>query len=48
MSKSTVSRVARAIQEEFDAWRKRDLSKDPVLYLFLDAIYLLARQGERR
>lgn len=45
MSKSTVSRVARVIQEEFDAWRKRDLSKDPVLYLFLDAIYLPARQG---
>jgi len=35
MSKSTVSRVARAIQEEFDAWRKRDLSKDPVLYLLI-------------
>lgn len=48
MSKSTVSRVARAIQEEFDDWRKRDLSKDPVLYLFLDAIYLPARQGESR
>jgi transposase-like protein len=47
MSKSTVSRVAKTLQEEFDNWRKRDLSKDPVIYLFLDAVYLPARQGDR-
>lgn len=47
LSKSTVSRVAKSLQDEFDTWRKRDLSADPVIYLFLDAIYLKARQGER-
>lgn len=47
MSKSTVSRVAKSLQADFDAWRKRDLSGDPVLYLFLDAIWLKVRQGER-
>lgn len=38
MSKSTVSRVARSLQADFEAWRKRDLSADPVLYLFLDGV----------
>lgn len=47
MSKSTVSRVARSLQADFDAWRQRDLSADPVLYLFLDAVWLKVRQGER-
>ncbi|MBI3779542.1 MAG: transposase, partial [candidate division NC10 bacterium] len=30
---------------EFDAWRGRDLAALPVLYLFLDAIFLPLRQG---
>jgi len=47
LSKSTVSRVAQSLQAEYDAWRKRDLSADRVLYLLLDAIWLKTRQGER-
>jgi len=48
MSKSTVSRVSKSLQQDFDTWRQRDLSTDPVIYLFLDAIYLKARQGEHK
>lgn len=47
MSKSTASRIAKSLEAEFWAWRKRDLSGDPVIYLFLDAVYLKTRQGER-
>jgi len=47
ISKSTVSRIAKNLQAEFDAWRTRDLGADPVLYLFLDAVFLKTRQGER-
>jgi transposase-like protein len=46
VSRSTVSRISKSLQQEFDTWRKRDLSQDPVIYLFLDAIYLKTRQGE--
>lgn len=48
MSKSTASRIAKSLEAEFWAWRKRDLSSDPVIYLFLDAVYLKTRQGEKR
>jgi transposase-like protein len=44
-SKSTVSRVCQALVQEFEAWKNRDLSDYPILYLFLDAIYLALRQG---
>ena len=36
MSKSTVSRVCEAIKDEFDTWRKRDLSDVALEYLYLD------------
>ena len=45
LSKSSVSRITRCLQKDFDIWRKRDLSGLKVLYLFLDAIYLPLRQG---
>lgn len=45
LSRSGVSRVASQLQADFDAWRKRDLSGLRVVYLFLDAIYLVLRQG---
>jgi transposase-like protein len=47
LSRSSVSRVTRHLQKDFDTWRKRDLSGLKVLYLFLDAVYLALRQGTR-
>jgi transposase-like protein len=38
ITKSTVSRVAKRVREEFAEWKKRDLSELKVVYLFLDAI----------
>lgn len=45
LSKSTVSRVTQALQQDFDTWRHRDLSELPIVYLFLDGQYHAARQG---
>jgi len=45
LSRSSVSRITRRLQQDFDTWRKRDLSELRILYLFLDAIYLPLRQG---
>jgi putative transposase len=47
LSRSSVSRVTRHLQKDFDTWRKRDLSGLKVLYLFLDAVYLAMRQGAK-
>lgn len=45
LSKSTVSRIAQQLNQDFEAWRKRDLSDLNVVYLFLDGQYHAARQG---
>src|SRR5438094_5293293 len=45
MSKSTVSRVTQQLNQDFESWRRRDLSDLPVVYLFLDGQYHAARQG---
>jgi len=45
LSKSTVSRVTQHLNQEFETWRRRDLSELPVVYLFLDGQYHAARQG---
>ena len=45
LSKSAVSRLTKTLDAEFDAWRGRDLTALPVVYLFLDAIFLPLRQG---
>src|ERR687891_2537127 len=45
MSKSTVSRVTQQLNQEFETWRRRDLSDLPVVYVFLDGQYHAARQG---
>src|ERR1700736_6094235 len=45
LSKSTVSRVTQQLNQDFDTWRRRDLSELPVVYLFLDGQYHAARQG---
>lgn len=45
LSKSTVSRVTQQLNQDFDTWRRRDLSDLPIVYLFLDGQYHAARQG---
>ena len=45
VSKSTVSRITQRLNQDFEAWRQRDLSELPVVYLFLDGQYHAARQG---
>jgi putative transposase len=45
LSKSTVSRVTQQLNQDFETWRRRDLSELPVVYLFLDGQYHAARQG---
>ncbi len=45
LSKSTVSRITQQLNQDFEAWRKRDLSELNVVYLFLDGQYHAARQG---
>lgn len=45
ISRNGVSQVSRHLQDDFEAWRWRDLSPLKVAYLFLDAIYLPVRQG---
>ena len=45
LSKSTVSRVTQQLNQDFETWRRRDLSELSVVYLFLDGQYHAARQG---
>jgi hypothetical protein len=47
LSRSTVSRANEQIKEAFDAWRRRDLSKEKVIYLFLDGHFEGVRLGTR-
>lgn len=47
LSKSTISRANQALKESFNNWRKRDLSLEDIVYLFLDGIYLGVRGGSR-
>ena len=48
VSKSVVSRVTRCLSEDFEAFRKRDLSNEKLLYLELDGTYLRYHQGAER
>jgi len=45
LSRSTVSRANEELKEAFNAWRRRDLSGEEVLYLFLDGHYEGVRLG---
>lgn len=45
LSRSSISRANRVIKDSFEEWRKRDLSGEEVLYLFLDGYYLGVRMG---
>jgi len=47
LSRSTVSRADKTLHEALSAsWRRRDLSGEEVLYLFLDGVYLKMRAGK--
>jgi hypothetical protein len=39
LSKSTVSELTTPLSEEYEAWRVRDLSTEPVASLFMDTVY---------
>ncbi len=45
LSKSTVSRITKQMNEEFNLWKKRDLSHLKVVYLIFDAIRVPMRLG---
>jgi putative transposase len=45
LSKSTVSRITQRLNQDFETWRRRDLSELSVVYVFLDGQYHAARQG---
>src|ERR1700693_3996982 len=48
LSKDAVSRLVGRLSEDFEAWRRRDLSGEKVVYLFLDGWYPRVRLGKRR
>ena len=48
LSKSSVSRANKTLHEAFGKWRRRDLSGEEVLYLFLDGVYLKMRVGKSK
>jgi transposase-like protein len=45
LSGSTVSRLNQKLHEEFEAWRRRDLSQEGLVFLYLDGIYAGVRFG---
>jgi transposase-like protein len=47
LSRSTVSRVNKELYEQFKKWRERDLSKEDLMYLFLDGYYLGTHKGRK-
>jgi putative transposase len=48
LSKSPVSEIAESLAEEYEAFRTRDLSSEPIAYLFIDTVYEpLRRWGQK-
>jgi transposase-like protein len=45
ISKSGASELAKQLGQEFEGWRRRDLSNLKIVYLFLDGLFLALRQG---
>jgi len=45
LSRSTISRLNLRLHEEFEEWRRRDLSEEQILFLFLDGLYAGVRFG---
>ena len=48
LSRSTVSRANAKIKDGFDRWRRRDLSGEPIAYLYLDGFHEAVRFGTRK
>jgi len=48
LSRSSISRANKALKEAFNNWRRRDLSQEEIVYLFLDGIYLGVRGNSRQ
>src|SRR5207245_6743936 len=40
-----LSRLVARLEEGYQAWQKRDLAAERIVYLYLDAIYLKVRSG---
>lgn len=47
MSRSAVSRIVAKVESRFDAWSKRSLAEEDVVFLYLDAIALKVRLAGR-
>jgi putative transposase len=47
ISKATVSRICQRLREEFDQWKRRDLSGTKIDYLFLDASFFKMHKGAK-
>ena len=47
LSKSAVSRLVTRLEESYRTWQQRDLAEEPMVYLYLDAIYPKVRSGGR-
>ncbi|MCI0613516.1 IS256 family transposase [bacterium] len=45
ISRTVISRISDQLHTDFEAWRKRDLTKEKILYLFLDGAYWRVRRG---
>ena len=48
LSKDAVSRLVGRMGDDFETWRTRDLSRDEIVYLFMDGWYPKVRIGKRR
>jgi transposase-like protein len=46
VGRNAVSQVCREIRGQFEAWQNRDLSKEAILYLLCDGIYLKLRTDD--
>lgn len=47
LSSNTVSRLKQSWEQDYDAWRKRDLSKRRYVYVWADGVYCNVRQDDR-
>lgn len=47
-SSTTISRLKQIWQDEYEAWRKKDLSKKRYVYFWADGVYLQARMEEKQ
>lgn len=47
LSKSTVSRVVAGLQDQYQTWRRRDLSGEALKVLYLDAVWLRVRLAKK-